>query len=1062
MKQIKEYILIILLGSFLMGQIPQGYESIPMKYWPIDIFEQYINPSERVLHKGASHVDRNFSLADGNKLRTLIYNYGSIGRPNTEPSIEWPIFSNHGYAYEFGFVVGAEVEDIHGITVQIFSDGMIDGGDRNQSGGSNVWGWEPVQGYGIDKDIYNTWNASDKNKGGIAMSNRPESWGELFPQDEESSESVWPGMFGNGVITADLESYYVMDDRYNEEFDYYPVPSDSSIRGMGVQVTARGFQYSASLAEDIIFAIYEIENVSEKPLEKVVLGMIGDPHIGGANDFNDDFAGFINALGQDSESDDESNIGNMVYCWDKEGSSNNFGLPWENLGWLGFKFLESPSNPYDSYDNDGDGLVDESMFDGIDNDGDWQSSDALAEADTPEDDIYNGIDDDGDGRIDDLGDLDKKSDDLNGNGVPDIGEPDFDYMDTDEGDQLGLTSFTAPVYATKQASQDDVIWDEMVPGNFAETMNPFPEGLDNIFIFGSGYFSLDVGEKQRFAIAIIMGENKADMIENAEIAEWIYKMNFQFTKPPDPPRVTAVPDNNCITLYWNSISEESVDPVFGNDFEGYKIYRSTKKGEWGQAITDNHGITIGYHPLAQYDLVNEHDGNHPTPWANGALFDMGKNTGLVHSFSDFNLLDGITYYYAVTAYNHGSISGKVAPLESSKSFGGPNVVEVIPNAPSAGYVSPEIDLGHVSGYATATLGVNLIDPRSVDSDTYYEIAFHSFDFDSLSSLKWQPSLNLSDKTVWITENKNGSSTVLYGDYSLNDIVNVWNNSLNVGPYILSFNDLTTDNIVNPSYEWIDNEPILDLEIEKSSDWITFLFTRDFEIEFSDKFIGMDYTGDSTYLKITNTNENIPMVFKFKDYDGDGFPDVGDYIRIYLYQSGSDYFYNNSLGGQKKSVYKFTFIEPIDSTQTDTVFNKGSKLVFTTPQPFDSHDIFQINAIQGYIDNFLLKESMEKIAVVPNPYVMASSYEVPPPDVFSTGRGERAVHFIHLPTECTIKIFTISGEHIRTIQHSSTLWDGTESWNLLSRDGLDVASGIYIYHIITPEKYEKIGRIALIK
>ena len=171
MKQIKEYILIILLGSFLMGQIPQGYESIPMKYWPIDIFEQYINPSERVLHKGASHVDRNFSLADGNKLRTLIYNYGSIGRPNTEPSIEWPIFSNHGYAYEFGFVVGAEVEDIHGITVQIFSDGMIDGGDRNQSGGSNVWGWEPVQGYGIDKDIYNTWNASDKNKGGIAMSN---------------------------------------------------------------------------------------------------------------------------------------------------------------------------------------------------------------------------------------------------------------------------------------------------------------------------------------------------------------------------------------------------------------------------------------------------------------------------------------------------------------------------------------------------------------------------------------------------------------------------------------------------------------------------------------------------------------------------------------------------------------------------------------------------------------------------------------------------------------------------------------------------------------------------
>jgi len=1063
MKRFIIYFFILSLAvSSLIGQLPEGYESIPMKYWPNDVFEQYINNDNMVSYKTMSHIDRNFSLADGNKLRTLIYNYGSIGRPNTEPSIEWPIFSNHGYAYEFGFVVGAEVEDIHGNTAQIFSDGMIDGGDRNQAGGSNVWGWEPLQGYGVDKDVYNSWNSSDKDKGGIAMSNRPESWGTLFPQDTITAEYIWPGMFGDGVVTADLESFYVMDDRYNEEFDYYPVPTDSSIRGLGVQVTARGFQYSASLAEDIIFAIYEIENVSEKPLDKVVLGMIGDPHIGGANDFNDDFAGFIDASGNDSESDDAFRIGNMVYCWDKEGSSNNFGLPWEELGWLGFKFLESPSNPYDLVDNDNDGYTDESMFDEIDNDGDFQYTDEEAAADTPESDIYNGIDDDDDGRIDDLGDLDKKSDDLNGNGKMDPGEPDFDYTDIDEGDQLGLTSFTAPVYATKQASQDDVIWDEMTPDNFAETMNPFPEGLDNIFVFGSGYFSLDVGEKQRFAIAIIMGENKSDMIENAEVAEWIYKMNFQFTKPPEPPQVTVVPGKNSVKLYWNSLSEESVDPVFGKDFEGYKIYRSTKQGEWGQPITDNHGITIGYHPLAQYDLMNSYEGNHPTPWANGTLFDMGKNTGLVHSFSDSNLIDGITYYYAVTAYDHGSISGHVAPLECAKSFGGPNVVGVVPNAPSAGYISPVVELLHINGFATATMGVALVDPQLVKTDTYYEILFHSFDFDTLSPIKWQPSLGLSDKKITVFENINGSPLLLYEDYSLNDIVNVWNNSLNIGPYILSFNDLTTANIYNPVYVWENNDPILDMEIEKSADWTTFLFTRDFEIEFADHFIGSDYLGDSTNLKITNTNENIPMAFKFKDYDDDGYPDIGDYIRIYLYKSGSNYFYGDSLGGSKKSVYKFTFIEPIDSTQIDTVFNDGSKLVFTTEQPFDSHDIFRINAIEAHIENSLLKASMEKIAVVPNPYVMTSSYEVPPPDVFSTGRGERVVHFINLPRECTIKIFTLSGEHVKTIHHSSTLLDGTELWDLLSRDGLDVASGIYIYHVKTPESYEKIGRIALIK
>ena len=49
------------------------------------------------------------------------------------------------------------------------------------------------------------------------------------------------------------------------------------------------------------------------------------------------------------------------------------------------EFLESPGNPNDGIDNDEDGMIDESQFDGIDNDGDWDpevddiGSDGLAE-----------------------------------------------------------------------------------------------------------------------------------------------------------------------------------------------------------------------------------------------------------------------------------------------------------------------------------------------------------------------------------------------------------------------------------------------------------------------------------------------------------------------------------------------------------------------------------------------------------------------------------------------------------------------------------------------------------
>ena len=107
---------------------PEG----PMKTWTRGEFESYMAQLEarRVLAKTAAHADRKFNEHDGNKIRTLFYNYGSIGRPNTEPSMEWPAYSNLGYAYEFGAMVGAggpqaELGDhrtTHGPTESLFED----------------------------------------------------------------------------------------------------------------------------------------------------------------------------------------------------------------------------------------------------------------------------------------------------------------------------------------------------------------------------------------------------------------------------------------------------------------------------------------------------------------------------------------------------------------------------------------------------------------------------------------------------------------------------------------------------------------------------------------------------------------------------------------------------------------------------------------------------------------------------------------------------------------------------------------------------------------------------
>jgi len=99
-------------------------------------------------------------------------------------------------------------------------------------------------------------------------------------------------------------------------------------------------------------------------------------------------------------------------------------------------------------------------------------------------------------------------------------------------------------------------------------------------------------------------------------------------------------------------------------------------------------------------------------------------------------------------------------------------------------------------------------------------------------------------------------------------------------------------------------------------------------------------------------------------------------------------------------------------------------------------------------------------VVPNPYVVTAAWE--PQHVFKSGRGERKIDFIHLPAQCTIKIFTVRGYLVAAIEHDSLINDGSESWNLLSKDGMEIAYGVYIYHVDAPGIGSKIGKFGVIK
>jgi hypothetical protein len=83
-------------------------------------------------------------------------------------------------------------------------------------------------------------------------------------------------------------------------------------------------------------------------------------------------------------------------------------------------------------------------------------------------------------------------------------------------------------------------------------------------------------------------------------------------------------------------------------------------------------------------------------------------------------------------------------------------------------------------------------------------------------------------------------------------------------------------------------------------------------------------------------------------------------------------------------------------------------------------------------------------VVPNPFRGDADWDRPP--VYGD-QLTRHVDFMGLPrAKCTIRIWTVAGDHVATIEHDGSRGDGQAPWNLISRNGQDVASGVYIFTV----------------
>ncbi len=591
------------------------------------------------------------------------------------------------------------------------------------------------------------------------------------------------------------------------------------------------------------------------------------------------------------------------------------------------------------------------------------------------------------------------------------------------------------------------------------------------FWFSSGPFSIAPGDTIPIHIGIVGGRPNPGALDDEGFptnppdvrfksvfdalsqSNILYKNNFIGLRPPAVPKLSAkgtlvkdkdgIPtiygESGKVTLYWDNTAEESYEILAKEkDFQGYRIYRTqaTINGqgepEWGTPITGYDGKTIiGYEPLAQYDLVDEWEGTDPF----NPFFDLGKNTGLMHKFVDNNVINGVRYRYTITAYDHPMeyINGVLANQESLESTRGDDprliqTVDVIPGVQPEGYVEGKLDsIAHTSGNATGSLAVEVLNDIEVTGHTYRVQFKDSSDALSLDILD-------VDLNEYIVEN-------------YKDIPNE-----------------ETANILEPSPRFdgiglrIENHANLE---QNKQGWTTVVGDTS-SYEFSELTFALDNSGvpfdyvvvfgdSSKKFSTLATSTKVP----FQVFNVSEDPNMQNPLELFVKNPSLPWASGEFIYLLEPDVRHRTWQFTLSWDATSTPPSAGDQYSYSTKKPFKYNDTYEIST-----ESLVVKSEegdLAKIKVVPNPYMVYNLAEQ------ASDRADQFSHelrFTHLPEECTIKIYTLRGDLVRTLHHQSVTI-GEERWDLLTEENMEVSYGVYVYTVETPDGKHHVGKLAII-
>jgi hypothetical protein len=618
---------------------------------------------------------------------------------------------------------------------------------------------------------------------------------------------------------------------------------------------------------------------------------------------------------------------------------------------------------------------------------------------------------------------------------------------------------------------------------------------DKRFIQCSGPFDLVPGQVERLIVAAIGApfggpgqtwnnrpiDSLVHLANTANSAQFIFDQGWLLPSPPSAPNVTLVPGDNQVRIVWDNLPEVTADPYWervvgdstspnydpnyiGYDFQGYQLMKSRDGAEW---TTLAQWDKVDTFPRGGTDSVFEF-----APAGDTAHQIEMRNSGLRYSFTDNDVTNGFNYYYCVLAYDWNRTT-RYDSLGNPDGFdtlilrsGFISNDSVVPRWEAVNYIMPSATLVTEVGDVTGpdTLGLRLTPevaaPFLVTADTC-RLTFGAPEYagsSTGSTYRYNMVNTATGETAFTGVQAYDVNTELeffmpvFNGLALTCSMRV------IGPT----NAFDTVFVTSPTY------PSSRVQQSGATSVAFWAFRgSSYEIRWST-------TPYLTVQVLDVTHNNVPVAFAafdgrsvtqdqangwcFVDRAGRNPSDTCKATSARLYICGG-YIALNATPTGDSAIGSLT-----SSITNGDVWLANGEVGFGTAPYYNQYLVVPTPGITDAGRAYKLN-----VMVVPNPYIIFNGWEA--------STEQRVVRFTNLPGECTIRIYTTSGDLVKILHHRDRgthpgaqplELGGTETWDFTNESpgagagssGQLIAAGVYVWHVESAVG-EQVGKLVFI-